>query len=127
MSKELMNRWYSRPIVVVADLGRALTFYIDKLGFTEAWRHVDDDGLGGVAQVDRAGTELILTSHWPDKAGSALIFVSLDPDALAAARIEFESRGVAVKDGWWGYELMIVEDPDGNQFYFPYPKSDDEA
>ena len=25
-----------------------------------------------------------------------------------------------LKEGWWGYKLMIVEDPDGNQLYFPY-------
>ena len=119
----MSDRWYSRPVILVSDLERSLAFYIGKLGFTEAWRHMDEDG-GGVTQVDRTGTELILTSHWPDKAGSGLIFVSLDPDVLAAARIEFEGRGVAVKDGWWGYKLMIVEDPDGNQLWFPYPKDE---
>jgi catechol 2,3-dioxygenase-like lactoylglutathione lyase family enzyme len=120
------DRWYSRPVLFVSDLEPSLAFYIGKLGFIEAWRHMDEDGRGGVAQVDRAGTELILTSHWPGKAGSALIFVSLDPDVLAAARIEFEGRGVEVKDGRWGYELMIVEDPDGNQLYFPYPQDEQE-
>ena len=39
---------------------------------------------------------------------------------LDAVRAEFEGGGVAVKDGWWGYRLMIVEDPDGNQLRFPY-------
>jgi hypothetical protein len=57
--------------------------------------------------------------------GAGLIFISLDPDVLGAARTEFERRGVEVKEGWWGYKLMIVEDPDGNQLYFPYPKEDE--
>lgn len=118
------DQWYSRPILAVTDLERSLEFYVDKLGFTVAWHFADSDGSGGVAQVDRAGTELILTSHWPDKAGSATIFISLDPDVLDAARTEFEGRGVSVKDGWWGYKLAIVEDPDGNQLYFPYPKDE---
>ena len=116
----MSDRWYSRPVLLVSDLERSVAFYIEKLGFTEAWRHTDDDGRGGVAQVDRAGTELILTSHWPEKAGSAIIFVSLDPNVFAGARMEFEGRDTEVKDGWWGYKLMIVEDPDGNQLYFPY-------
>ena len=36
---------------------------------------------------------------------------------------ELEGRGVDVKDGQWGYRLMVVADPDGNELYFPYPAS----
>jgi hypothetical protein len=36
-------------------------------------------------------------------------------------RAELEGRAVAVEDGRWGYPLMIVRDPDGNELYFPYP------
>ena len=28
-----------------------------------------------------------------------------------------------VKDGQWGYRLMVIADPDGNELYFPYPTS----
>ena len=41
--------------------------------------------------------------------------------AVDALRTEFEGRGVAVKDGRWGYKLLVVEDLDGNQLFFPYP------
>jgi hypothetical protein len=34
---------------------------------------------------------------------------------------DFEARKVALKDGWWGKALKIVEDPDGNQLYFARP------
>jgi len=30
-------------------------------------------------------------------------------------------RGVAVKESQWGYRVLVVEDLDGNQFFFPYP------
>jgi hypothetical protein len=30
---------------------------------------------------------------------------------------------VDVKDGQWGYRLMVIADPDGNELYFPYPTS----
>jgi hypothetical protein len=36
---------------------------------------------------------------------------------------ELEGRGVDVKDGQWGYRLMVIADPDGNELYFPYPTS----
>jgi hypothetical protein len=51
------------------------------------------------------------------------MFISLDLSVLDALRAELEERGVDVKDGQWGYRLMVVVDPDGNQLYFPYPKS----
>jgi hypothetical protein len=57
----------------------------------------------------------------PDKVGSALIFISLDVDVLLALRAELEGKGLNVKDGYWGYPLMVVNDLDGNELYFPYP------
>jgi hypothetical protein len=42
--------------------------------------------------------------------------------ALDALRAEFEARGVTVKNGRWGYRLLVVDDPDGNQLFFNYPK-----
>ena len=115
-----MTNWYSRPVLFVSDVERSLRFYVDQLGFTEDWHHADEGNLL-VAQVNRTGCELILSSQWPDKVGSGLIFISLEPDDLLVVRRSFEREGVAVKDGWWGYRLMIVEDPDRNQLYFPYP------
>ena len=41
--------------------------------------------------------------------------------ALDALRAELEAKGAPVKDGRWGYRLLVVEDPDGNQLYFNYP------
>ena len=41
--------------------------------------------------------------------------------AVDALRSELEGRGVPVKDGRWGYTLLVVEDLDGNQLFFPYP------
>jgi hypothetical protein len=42
--------------------------------------------------------------------------------ALDALRSELEARGVDVKEGDWGYRLLVVEDLDGNQLFFNYPK-----
>jgi len=41
--------------------------------------------------------------------------------ALDALRTELEAKGAPVKDGWWGYRLLVIDDPDGNQLFFNYP------
>jgi hypothetical protein len=38
-----------------------------------------------------------------------------------AFRQRLEGKGVALKDDWWGMATMIVEDPDGNELFFPVP------
>jgi catechol 2,3-dioxygenase-like lactoylglutathione lyase family enzyme len=118
----MSNRWYSRPVLFVADIDRSVDFYVKQLGFTQAWRY-EEEGKAWVAQVDRLGCELIFSSQWPDKVGKGLMFISLDVGVLDALRAELQERGVAVKDGQWGYRLMVITDPDGNELYFPYPKS----
>ena len=91
----------------------------------------DQDGKVFVAQVERQGCALILADQWPEKIGKGLMFISLNVEpetheaataALDALRAEVESRGAPVKEGWWGYRLLVVDDPDGNQLFFNYPK-----
>jgi len=114
------GRWYARPVFAVAQASRALAFYVDRLGFHEDWRH-EEAGALRIVQVSRGDCELILSDQWPDQAGRGLMFISLDAAALTAARQQFLDRGVDVTAGWWGYELMVVEDPDGNRLWFPHP------
>jgi len=121
--------WLARPVLHVKDVAASTAFYVERLGFTNAWQHVEDGKLL-VAQVDRQGCALILSSQWPDKLGKGLMFISLnvEPDsreaqiaALDALRAELEAKGVTVKDGSWGYRMLVVDDPDGNQLFFNYP------
>ncbi len=118
-----MTDWFARPVLHVSDLKASLSFYLDRLGFACPWRNDED----GVAQVERQGCALILANHWPEKVGKGLMFISLklEPRAQIAAidalRAEFSAKGVAVKEGWWGYRLLVVDDPDGNQLFFNFP------
>lgn len=121
-----MTTWLARAVLHVTDVAAALEFYVERLGFTSPWRHADA-GAVVVAQVERQGCALILSSQWPDKVGKALTFVSLDVDAdaqvaaLDALRAELEGRGVTVTERSWGYRVLVVADPDGNELYFNYP------
>jgi catechol 2,3-dioxygenase-like lactoylglutathione lyase family enzyme len=125
------TEWFARPVLHVADVEASLRFYVDLLGFASPWRY-DEDGRAHIAQVERQGCAFILADTWPEKIGKGLIFISLnvEPDtpataaaALDAIRAELEARGVPVKEGSWGYRLLVVEDPDGNQLFFNYPNA----
>src|SRR5689334_586969 len=126
-----MTDWFARPVLHVADVEASLRFYVDRLGFTSPWRY-EEDGRVRVAQAERQGCAVILADHWPQKVGKGLLFISMNvqpdtPDAQVAAldalRTEFDARGVPVKEGSWGYRLLVVDDPDGNQLFFNYPNS----
>ena len=121
-----MGQWYSRPVFFVESVERALEFYTERLGFSEDARH-EDGGRILVANIERDDCAILLNCQQPDKNGRGRLFISLDLAPLQALRREFEGRGATVRDGWWGYDTMIVTDPDGNELYFPYPGSGDEG
>ena len=116
-----MGLWYSRPMMHVADVGAAAAFYVDRMGFREAWSFNDCADRKFVSQVDRDDAEIILCSQWPDKIGKGMLFIALTAADWQALPAALESRGVAVREGWWGYRTLIVADPDGNELYFPDP------
>jgi catechol 2,3-dioxygenase-like lactoylglutathione lyase family enzyme len=121
-----MTDWFARAVLHVRDVDASLRFYVDRLGFTSPWRYADD-GRVFVAQVERQGCALILSIQWPEKIGKGLVFISVNLEAKAqiaaldGLRAEFEAKGVPVKEGSWGYRLLVVDDPDGNQLFFNYP------
>lgn len=124
-----MTDWFARAVLHVTDVEVSLRFYVEQLGFTCPWRF-DEEGRAYVAQVDRQGCALILAKTWPEKVGKGVMFISLNVEpptteaataALDALRAEFEAKRIAVKDGRWGYRLLVVDDPDGNQLLFNYP------
>jgi catechol 2,3-dioxygenase-like lactoylglutathione lyase family enzyme len=125
-----MTDWFARPILNVTDVEASLRFYVERLGFTCPWRYEDEDGRAYVAQVDRQGCALILAKSWPEKVGKGLVFISLNvepatPEATSAAvdalRAELMGKSVPAKEGSWGYRVLVVDDPDGNQLLFNYP------
>jgi catechol 2,3-dioxygenase-like lactoylglutathione lyase family enzyme len=124
-----MTDWFARPVLHVTDVEASLRFYVNRLSFTSPWRY-DEDGIAHVAQVDRQGCALILADTWPEKTGKGLMFISLNVEpatreaaaaAVDALRAELEAKGVPVKEGSWGYRILVVDDPDGNQLFFNYP------
>lgn len=113
-----VHRWYARPVFFVADVQRAARFYVDGLGFGKAWHEAD--GAGTVCQVNRGECEIILCED-AGRRDRGRLFIELTATGLAALRRELAERRTPTSETWWGYETLRVEDPDGNELFFPRP------
>lgn len=113
---QTVHLWYTRPVLFVADVNRALRFYVDMLGFEKRWH--EGDGAGSACQVNRGGCEIILCEH-ATRRDKARLFVALTADALTELRRELVARAVPSKETWWGYDALQIDDPDGNELLFP--------
>lgn len=122
MQQNADHFWYPRPVFFVADLARALHFYEELLGFTKKWHEAD--GAGTVCQVDRSDCEIILCED-AARATPARLFIELKPEGLAALRQELEARSVPYTIDRWGYDVVRVLDPDGNELLFPIDGTQD--
>lgn len=118
VAPHVVHRWYARPVLFVADVDRALRFYIDMLGFEKHWH--SDDGKGTVCQVNRSDCEIILCQE-AARTDKARLFIELTADGLAEFRRELAERSVPNKKSWWGNDVIQINDPDGNELLFPFP------
>ena len=112
-----MGLWYSRPVLFVADVARSSDFYVGKLGFREKWRYPE------VAQVERDECEIIFSTDRPDQIGTGRLFIELTAEDFAALPEALASSDVPFTRSHWGYPVLIVADPDGNEIYFPDPEA----
>lgn len=118
MESTTAHRWYARPVFFVGDVKRAIRFYVDMLGFEKVWHEAD--GAGTVCQVNRGECEIILCEDTA-RTDKARLFVELTAEGLEDLRREFIARAVPTKETWWGYDTLQVDDPDGNELFFPVP------
>lgn len=104
--------WYMRPVFFVSDIQKSIGFYVDKLVFVKKWHEAD--GKGTVCQVDRGGCEIILCQDATRKDRSR-VFLELSRDGVDQLLEEIAERSVPTKRTWWGYDVLQIEDPDGNE------------
>jgi catechol 2,3-dioxygenase-like lactoylglutathione lyase family enzyme len=114
------HRWYVRPVLFVADVQRALDFYVGKLGFEKRWHEAD--GKGGVCQVNRADCEIILCED-SGRRDRGRLFVELTREGLDQLLRETIERAVPTQRSWWGHDVIRIVDPDGNELLFPLSSS----
>ncbi|HJU68448.1 MAG TPA: glyoxalase superfamily protein [Gemmatimonadaceae bacterium] len=119
MESQTVHRWYTRPVFFVADVNRAIRFYVDMLGFEKGWH--EGDGAGTVCQVNHGECEIILCQD-ATRRDKARLFIELTAEGLTDLRRELVERSVPTKETWWGYDTLQIDDPDGNELFFPVPE-----
>ena len=115
-SVQSQTGWYTRPVLFVADVNRAIRFYVEMLGFEKRWH--EGAGAGKVCQVNRGECEIILCED-ATRSDKARLFVELTAEGLTELRRELVARAVPCRESWWGYDAIQVDDPDGNELLFP--------
>jgi len=75
-------------------------------------------GRAKVCQVNRGECEIILCED-AVRRDKARLFVELTVGGLAEFRRELIERSVPSNNSWWGYDVIQIHDPDGNELVFP--------
>jgi len=71
-----MTEWFARPVLHVRDVAASLRFYMDRLGFTNPWRH-EEDGVGGSRE---SGQTRCSTANYACCGGAEVDVVVIDDD-----------------------------------------------
>ena len=108
VAEAVSHVWYMRPVFFVSDVQRAIDFYMEKLGFVKKWHK------GTVCQVDRGGCEIILCEN-ATRADRGRLFLELTRAGVDQLLQEIDERSVPTEKTWWGYDVLRIEDPDGNE------------
>jgi len=121
-SARIAHQWYARPVLFVSNVQAAIRFYVDKLGFEKKWHEAD--GKGTVCQVNRGGCEIILCED-SKRQDKSRLFVELNRDGIDELRREISERSIQTQKAWWGYDVIRIADPDGNELLFPLDETND--
>lgn len=113
-----MEEWYTRPVVFVADVGRAIEFYTEKLGFSKIWDYEENNKVI-VAQVSRGKQCEIILSEDSNRSGMSRLFIELIPEEIKQLRSYIKRNNIESKASTWGIPIIEIKDPFGNELFFP--------
>src|SRR5262245_55621244 len=115
-NQRALDNWYARPVLFVSDVQDSLRFYVDQLGFWKKWHEAD--GKGTVCQVNHGDCEIILCQD-EKRRDRGRLFVELNREQLGELRRVIAERSVPFEYTWWGYDVIRIADPDGNELLIP--------
>lgn len=120
--ERIEHKWYVRPVLFVSDLRAALRFYVDNMGFEKRWHSAE--GTGTVCQVDRGDCEIILCED-ETRSDKSRLFIELTQAGIDQLRRDIAERSIVTEKAWWGYDVIRIVDPDGNELLFPLDETND--
>ena len=121
-----MNNLYARTVFFVTHAERASRFYVERLGFSDGWKH-QEEGRTVVCQVSLFGFELILNEaddRARNRIGKGRAFIGLEDDQSERIREHFAAHGIRADRVEWGRPTLMVKDLDDNELLFWLPRDD---
>ena len=109
------------PILRIFSIEKAREFYIDYLGFKEAWSHTFESNTPIYLQVSLGDIVLHLSEHHGDGTPGSAIYIPMEGideyhGALSAKNYKYLRPGIIEQD--WGTREMYLTDPFGNKLRF---------
>lgn len=109
----------AEPILAVTDVGAAVRWWVEAIGFRVGFVYGDPPTHAGVLPADAwtGGPRVQLTSRSAADAGGAMVYVTVsDVDTLAARAIAAGATVVTpLGDRPWGVREIELADPHGNR------------
>jgi uncharacterized glyoxalase superfamily protein PhnB len=106
-------------VFTVSNVGGALDFLVERLGFVEQFR-MGDPATYAIADRDAVSIQLMPAERGPETLGHGRIYVFATD--VAALHAELTGRGCPIEmapaDLPYGMREMAVRDPDGNRITF---------
>ena len=118
MTRNRKEDWYTRPVVFVTDVGKAINFYIDKLGFDKVWDYKDNEKII-VAQINRGNKCEIILAEDTNRSGLSRLFIELFPEELKHLKSNIKKNKIKSRTSSWGMPIIEIKDPFGNELFFP--------
>ena len=112
----------SAPVLFVVEMKRALTFYLEILGYSSAFA-MDETEDPNYALISRGGSELHLSLDDSDRAGRAACHIMVDPveplyQSYLAAGLQCTQELTSQPYGLMDFAFL---DPDGNRLVMAGP------
>jgi uncharacterized glyoxalase superfamily protein PhnB len=106
------------PVFRIFDVGKAVSFYVDYLGFAVDWEHRFEPGMPAYMQVTLGGLSLHLSEHHGDCCPGGSVFVwttGLDAYYETIRRKDYKYLRPGVEETFYGARCLKLLDPFGNK------------
>ncbi len=109
------------PLLKVKNVDASVKFYVEKLGFNNAFNMQGPDGVNAFAFVDLGKPTIGLSLAQDDNAGvgngvELMIYVAAETD-IDTYYAEVQQKGVKIESElatqYWGDRTFTIHDPDG--------------
>ena len=114
--ERIIHRWYHGPC------SSCPTSRLPSVFTSTSWGSKNNGmkptARGESARSTACGCEIILCED-ASRRDKGRLFVELTPEGLDELRRTISEHSVPTQKAWWGYDVIRIADPDGNELFVP--------